>query len=294
MKKRFLFFMCFLIFLPLGTVSAFESHILTIQNDENLGVDTRIANSTATTNYGLDGSLRIGEQNNFTDTISRSLFYFDISSIPSDAILTDVVFSLIVEADFSSTSRTGYCARLSAPFLEHLSTWNSTGYGFNWTSAGSDYNETLMSYAFPASLSVGSQVDFTTNDLTEWQNLIDGTNDYFGFTCLMATELNDAYSFYSSADVNPSNHPKLVFHYDIPSAFDYEKTFFYFFVIAILVSLFRDPIYFFIFVILYYVLENQSLFDLDVFFLAYFMFYLVGKLISEMKGLFNDLHNQIT
>ena len=57
-------------------------------------MDTYIDNGSATTDFGTEVSLRIGEGNGSTNDLNRSLIKFDLSSIPANATITSATLSL--------------------------------------------------------------------------------------------------------------------------------------------------------------------------------------------------------
>jgi hypothetical protein len=79
---------------------------------------------------------RIGESNNSTNDIYRTLIKFDLSSIPANAMITSATLSLWTANDYSDNDRTIRVYRLKVPFNELQATWNEAASGVSWESAG--------------------------------------------------------------------------------------------------------------------------------------------------------------
>ena len=92
----------------------------------------------------------VGESNNATDKVARSLIKFDLSSIPSNATITSATLSLWTDADFSDNDRTIRVYRLKVPFNESQATWNEASTGTSWQSpSASGTNDREGNYCLP-------------------------------------------------------------------------------------------------------------------------------------------------
>lgn len=92
-------------------------------------MDAYIDNGSATTNFGTEVSLRIGEGNGSTNDLNRSLIKFDPSSIPANATITSATLSLWTTSDLSDNDRTIRIYRLKTAFDESSATWNESASG---------------------------------------------------------------------------------------------------------------------------------------------------------------------
>ncbi len=118
-------------------------------------IDTNIRLSLPTTNYGTDPALYIGVTN-ATDKVYRTLMEFDLSDIPSGAVVTGCTLRVNVTQRTSPTP--GHVRRLcGAHWLdgdgqsENQATWNAWRTGTAWTQPGAS-----------ASGSCDSTADYTT------------------------------------------------------------------------------------------------------------------------------------
>lgn len=119
-------------------ISTPSSEVLTYSSQPNgaAGMDTYIFSNSATTNFGADVAIGIGENNNATSRISRGLIKFDLSSIPSNATIVSATLSLWTASDLSDNDRTLKVYRLKVPFNETQATWNAASTGVNWQVSG--------------------------------------------------------------------------------------------------------------------------------------------------------------
>src|SRR3989304_2482514 len=72
---------------------------LTIQPDSSAGVDTLLDKSSPTLNFGTNVQINSGERTGFADAIQRSLIKFDLSSIPSNAVIISATLTLYLAQD---------------------------------------------------------------------------------------------------------------------------------------------------------------------------------------------------
>ena len=190
------------------------------QPDDTTGVDAYISSDNATTNFGTSTLFQIGEWNGGT-SVNRGILKFDLSSIPSNAVISDATLSLWVDGDLSSNARTAEMFRVRRNWVESQVTWNVWSTSNNWTTAGAgdttnDIDSTVCgSCSFTASESAGTQKDFTLV-VAELTKLIDGTYNNYGWLFKMQTETNDEYQMRSSSHATSANRPKLVINYTVP------------------------------------------------------------------------------
>jgi RHS repeat-associated protein len=187
------------------------------QPDGTDGVDTYIENGSATSNYGTEVSLRIGESNNSTNKVHRSLIKFDLSSIPANATITSATLSLWTTGDLSDNDRTIRVYRLKTAFDESSATWNESASGINWQSAGASGTNDRESTDIGSVLVLANETDGTEKqialDAARIQEMVSGTFTNNGFIIIADTELNDRFNYKSSDASTASQRPKLVIQY---------------------------------------------------------------------------------
>ena len=194
---------------------------LTLQPNETDGYDTSLAQSNPNTNYGGDAVLYIGESNVATN-IRRGLIKFNLSSIPSNAVISSVVLSLWVAFDASSNARDYKLYRVLRDWVETQATWNIWKTSNNWTTAGcgSDGNDADLSTVWATCSFTATETDNTEKQfvldatgLAEFTKWVNGTNPNYGWLVKADTEVNDGYNMDSSSSATAAQRPKLVVTY---------------------------------------------------------------------------------
>jgi hypothetical protein len=120
---------------------------VSIQADTNTAVivsasavkDAYIRASTPTANNGLLGSLVVDRES--TD-LQRALMQFDLSAIPTNAIIVSATLKLHATAIGGTLNIAAY--QLQQPWTETGVTWNQSSSGVNWSAAGGAYNATPL------------------------------------------------------------------------------------------------------------------------------------------------------
>ena len=190
------------------------------QPDGAAGVDTYLFSSSATTNFGTDVAMGIGENNSATGRVARGLIKFDLSSIPSNATIVSATLSLWTASDLSDNDRILRVYRLKVPFDESQATWNLARTGASWQSPGAsgvNDRETLDigSMQILASEPIGVQKQISLSP-AKVQELVNGIFANNGFLLAMDTELNDRFNYKSSDTSTAANRPMLVIQYTLP------------------------------------------------------------------------------
>jgi len=170
-----------------------------------------IRTSNPTTNYyytGATGSFYVGEGNDDAVT-NRTLAKFDLSSIPSDATVTDATLTMSgITADHSSNARTIHAYRIKRTLVQSEATWNVYSTGNSWATAGGFtatdvYTTDTSSGTQPASPTVGVDSVVITMTPSEIQDLVDGTVTNNGFLIKVDTESDDEINYTTMVlDVN--------------------------------------------------------------------------------------------
>jgi len=199
----------------LFSTHAAEAVTLTLQPDATTGLDTKIRQEAATTNYGSNDPLGIGEYYSIV-RLERMLIKFDLSSIPNNAIIDSAQLKLKIAVDESDNVRTLRIYRTKRDWVESQATWNVWKVANNWSTAGGfhvdDCEQTnIGSVALSATEAVGTVITINLTSTTKA-----GLDLGNGWLLKMDTEANDAYSFYSSDAVNATDRPQLVVTYHVP------------------------------------------------------------------------------
>jgi hypothetical protein len=185
---------------------------------DSAGLDTFLRNNLPTQNNGTSTLLAIGEQNNATDQVRRSLLKFDLSGIPANSKITSATLTLWVSTDLSSTATSLNIYRLKRAWDEGSATWAVYSTGNNWQTAGalgandydstSDFTSTILAADYAADTALDIPL---TPALVE--NIVNGTWPNNGWLLKTSTELNDGWNFYASDHTTAAYRPRLVIEY---------------------------------------------------------------------------------
>lgn len=171
--------------------------------------DSYISSWEPTTNYGREGGMRIR-----TGNVKRPLLYFDVSSIPSGAVVAGA--RLWLRATWLKTHpqvMTVGAYGLQRAWLEEEVTWKDARNGVPWGQAGAEDTGSDRDAA-----PVGSRV---VNEVEKWYDIdvtslvqawVNGTRANNGLI-LIPSGLTVEMSFWSSEFGTQDWHPKLVVDY---------------------------------------------------------------------------------
>lgn len=181
----------------------------TIKLCQGNAADAYLADGTPNSNFGSHPSIG---GNTWTCSgnlcLSRGLFKFDMSSIPSGATVTNATLQLFADLNWSSTPTTGgpnnngLLMRVTSPWLENTVTWNTQ-----------PSTTSVNQVSIPASTS--SAQNYTLNVSSLVQDMI--TNPNYGFMLKMSDEVNyyKSLMFASSNNPNSSKCPVLTVSYSV-------------------------------------------------------------------------------
>jgi len=190
--------------------------------------DTYLSNREATTNYGAEDHLYVGDGSGGGDSQCRDLVKFDISTIPSNAIVSAVTFSLY-EYAAGDTAGVGDHAvemnRLLLNWVEDEATWNIYSTGNNWNTAGcsgsnSDYDSDISATLTLDSTAESDYVDWTGATLIDdVQKVVDEIYTNYGWRVASPTAetqgTNYCYNSFYSLNKGTGYKPKLVVTYTV-------------------------------------------------------------------------------
>jgi hypothetical protein len=170
--------------------------------------DTYIANAATTTNYGTSTSLYVKGKN---QDKKRSLLQFDLSSIPSNAIIDSASFSMYKTGGVNGESVALY--RLTKAWTETGATWNKADGTNSWTFAGGDANSTIV-----ATVNMGSTTGYKNwNVKSMVQGWVSGTYPNYGLTALRNPEGSGVKDMIF-ASRESTNKPTLYVSYRVPGS----------------------------------------------------------------------------
>jgi RHS repeat-associated protein len=193
-------------------------YTFSVQPDESVGKDTYIeSGSRAGVNSGSSETIYVGSASGRT---TKSLITFDMSSIPSNAIINSAALILTYSADSSSVSSTLTIYQLKRDWVESDASWTYYSTGNAWATAGAsgstDVGTAVVGTAsLSASPEIGSPV-LIALEKTRIQEMINGTVTNNGFLLKVDTSDTNKIGFYSSSTATASFRPKLVVEYTLP------------------------------------------------------------------------------
>jgi hypothetical protein len=193
------------------------------QPDGTGGVDSHIRSNAATTNYGTDTTIIVGNAN---PNLRRALIKFDLTSIPSTSIIDSAVLSLYISSNGPDNSGNSNFSvyNIKRVWTETGVTWNKYDGTNDWQTAGgtgaNDYDSTaLATTTIDATPAAKTEFQFTLS-ISAITNLVNGTTTNNGWLIRSSEASFDRHTFYSSDEgTETSSRPKLVITYHAPSGF---------------------------------------------------------------------------
>jgi hypothetical protein len=167
-------------------------------------IDAKISSAYPTTNYATDTTFTSGSITNPAEII-RSLIKFDLSSIPSNAIIGNATLTLYGLNHYGAANSSKLSV-ISSTWTESSVTWSNQP-----STAKSSVSLSNSSY---------STEDYYANVTNILKLLVgaEATSINYGFLLKLTLESGDNKLCFASSDhSNPSKHPTLVIQYTVPS-----------------------------------------------------------------------------
>ena len=175
--------------------------------------DGYIRSSKTTNSYGSSNPVQSG---GISTSIRRALYQFNLTEIPSTAVIQSAIFTGYTTAITTSYSANLSLYRLTKTWVESTATWASAG-GSNWTTAGGDFNAT----AEATTLVNAATTNFNWTITSLVSGWIAGTNPNYGFI-QRSNEPTGSTSIYASfgskENTTVNQRPKLTITYVVPVA----------------------------------------------------------------------------
>jgi len=192
----------------------------TLQNGASSYVGTRdtyLNQSSASSNYGNKTTLYVdGDDPAGTGRDLSALLYFDLSNIPTNALVTGATLTLYV----TDATPSGYpIYALNRDWVETQVNWTRAASGTNWATAGAlgaaDRGSTELASVAASSTGFNS-VSLNASGVAQVQNWVTTPANNHGFI-IASSSLTDKFAFYSSEIWYTSWRPKFVVNYTVPS-----------------------------------------------------------------------------
>ena len=199
----------------------------TSQPDETSGIDTYIDSANATTNFGTSATAQSGENNAGANNY-RLLIKFDLSSIPTNAIVSSATLSLWTQLDRSTNTRSKDLYRMIQSWTEAGVTWNKYDGTNNWPGGAGAFGAAdcdnavvwaTKSMTGTESVDTEFQWVFDATGRAELTKMINGTYTNNGWMLKTQTETDDAWLFHSATSATSGFRPKLVIEYVLSGGF---------------------------------------------------------------------------
>lgn len=175
--------------------------------------DTWLDNGNSTTNYGTGSDCYVDPDGSDE---ARALIKFDVSSIPSTALITSATLYLYSDWWWAGTgSGTSYVDKVLRNWVETEATWGVYSTGNNWGTAGCKNSSTDYSNTGETSTTIdGTDKWFSWDVKTIVQAWVNSAENNYGFL-IRSNVTNPVYKFNSRT--NGSNPPYLEVVYTIGS-----------------------------------------------------------------------------
>ena len=195
---------------PTQTSTPYTAQIKCLDADPSLcsAKDTMLIHNAPANNYGAFTMINVGAYGAAGDK-RRGLFYFDVSSIPSNAVITEARFYFNVETfdPQNGTSLSVLAHVVDSAWGEMTETWD--------TNSGGDYSSQIG--AANVSSTGGWVLFLTTATVQGW---VSGTSSNYGFILISQTEStatgDDVIIISSKEAVSTAARPYLQVKYTLP------------------------------------------------------------------------------
>lgn len=192
-----------------------------VQPDPTAGLDTIIYMGNAMNNYGTLAYIAVGRSTAWS-YLRRVLIKFDLSSIPSNAIVSSATLSLYYYSGTDGVSSTTKIYRQLKDWVESQASWNNYKTDTAWTEAGGFHADDCEQTEI-GSVTISDQtyewknISLTASKVQEW---ISGTLTNNGLLLMGAEDVNNALKYFYSSDYtdDTSLRPKFEVVYTVPTS----------------------------------------------------------------------------
>jgi len=168
-----------------------------------IGKDTYLMSGSPINNYGTDNEINVKGDDN-----QRALIEFNLSSIPSAAVIQNATLELYVTNKGMLTPVINIY-RINNSWTELGTTWNSRNGSLNWNTAGGDTGTIIWT-----NTTISNKDTWYTWNITSLaQNWINGTYPNYGIMLKDVTASSSTWGFASSDNTNTSIRPKITIIY---------------------------------------------------------------------------------
>lgn len=178
--------------------------------------DTYLSQAQPSTNYGASNEFTVdGDEPSGTSQDTSALLRWEISTIPSDAIVVSASIGIQVT---NASSNSYPILGLSRAFSESNATWMSATTGVDWELSGAqgstDCNSTSLGTVSASSTGTHS-VSLNTAGIAKVQAWVSNPSENYGIIIASASN-TDGLDFCSSEHATVAYRPKLTINYRLP------------------------------------------------------------------------------
>jgi len=199
-----------------GGIAYGEQQTLTIQPDSAAGMNAVMNSATPTAHNHTAANMVIGEANNATGSVNRLLIKFDLSSLPSNALLTSVELVLNCNGDFSDNARTLSAYRMKIAWTKTGVTWDKYDGTNNWPGGSGGFGSADCEQTPIATKALTATETLADKTITFTPTTKDALDLGYGWMLRVDTELNDGYRYAMANNATAADRPELIIKYRVP------------------------------------------------------------------------------
>ena len=185
----------------------------TSQPDEGTAIDTMFHNGLSSTSFATNAEIQVG---NSGGTRVRTAMVWDLTELPSTAVITSATLTLTEHTDEMTDEQTIRIQRITQAITE-VGTWNTYDGTNAWTTTGGDYSTDIIS---DTTTSGGTLTVNNAKFVELCQDAIDNRSSSLKILIATVYELTSGtvsgtqrMKYNSSSDSTDSDDPKLVVTY---------------------------------------------------------------------------------
>lgn len=193
-----------------------EQQTLTIQPDGTDGMNA-VINSAATTLHNHTApNMVVGEPNTATGNVNRILMKFDLSSLPSNALLDEVTLTLNCNGDFADDASVLSVYRMKIAWTKTGVTWNKYDGVTDWPGGAGGFGSVDCEQTPIANLALSASEPLTDKIIPFTPMTKSALDLGYGWMLRTDDELNDGYRYAMADNTTAANRPELIIKYRVP------------------------------------------------------------------------------
>lgn len=186
---------------------------VTLQPNSSSGEDAYIDNRLPNSNFGsIEDFMAAAWTNSGTETIVRSLVKFDLSSIPTNAVVNSASLTLYAYNSVGNQTHSTLSGSNAALIQKITDSWSESTVTWNNQPTTSAINQLTLA------ASTSTNQNYTINVTAHVQDMVANPSTNFGFMLKLITEQYYRKLVFASSDnANAGLWPKLEINYTVPT-----------------------------------------------------------------------------